>query len=230
MLGNSKPIPFNPYGTRRARGRFPPWLALLLIGIAIGVAGVTFVQNRYLPPRLTAAESIQLRNDYAEADAERTRLKTEQAESAKRLQTALADRKTAVDQLAANIASNEGLHDDMAAVIAALPPDPRGGTVQVRAGRFAAEGGGLSYNLILTRDRSGDRAMPAVLQFTVAGTTAKGVESNLALKPVSLTIGAQEVARGNLVLPDGFKPRQTTVSVLDRAGGKSLGMRVLLLN
>jgi hypothetical protein len=37
------------------------------------------------------------------------------------------------------------------------------------------------------------------------------------------------VVRGSLALPDGFRPRQTTVQVLDRPGGKLLGMRVILV-
>lgn len=229
MFGHSKPIPFNPYGSRRARRRFPPWLALLVLGIAAGVGGVVFVQDRYLPPRLSAAESIRLRQAFTEADTERERLRAELADTSKRLQVATAERHSAQEALAANVAGSQRLREDMAAAIAALPPDPRGGTVQVRAGRFAAEGGGLSYDLILTRERGGERALPAVLQLTVAGTTARGVESAVALKPVSLTIGAQEVTHGNAPLPDGFRPRQTTVAVLDRAGGRSLGMRVLLL-
>jgi hypothetical protein len=229
MLGNSRPIPFNPYGSRRPRRRLPPWLALLVIGIALGVGAVLVVQDRYLPPRLSAAESVKLRAAYTEADGERTRLQAELAANNKDLQLAVSERKAAVDELATETAGTQQLRDDISAVIAALPPDPRGGAVQVRAARFASEGGALRYDLILTRDRAGEREMPAVLQLTVAGTTARGVESAIALKPVALNLGSQEVARGSLDLPDGFKPRQTTVSVLDRAGGKALGMRVLLL-
>jgi len=49
----------------------------------------------------------------------------------------------------------------------------------------------------------------------------------VALTPIALTLGSHGVLRGSLQLPEGFKPRQTTVQVLDRAAGKSLGMRVL---
>ena len=41
--------------------------------------------------------------------------------------------------------------------------------------------------------------------------------------------GAQQVLRGKVALPEGLKPRQVTVQVLDRAGGRPLGMRVLLV-
>jgi hypothetical protein len=36
--------------------------------------------------------------------------------------------------------------------------------------------------------------------------------------------------RGSLPLPDAFVPRQTTIQVLDRVGGKVLGMRVMLVS
>ena len=69
MLGHSKPIPFDPYGSRRrSRKRFPGWLLLLLSGIAIGAGGVVYVQERHLPPRLSAAESTRLQDAYAKAD------------------------------------------------------------------------------------------------------------------------------------------------------------------
>jgi hypothetical protein len=35
--------------------------------------------------------------------------------------------------------------------------------------------------------------------------------------------------RGSQALPDGFKPRETTIQVLDRVAGKPLGMRVMLV-
>jgi hypothetical protein len=50
------------------------------------------------------------------------------------------------------------------------------------------------------------------------------------LKPVDLSIGAHEVVRGSQPLPDGFRPRQVTIQVLERAGGRALGMRVMLVS
>ena len=40
-------------------------------------------------------------------------------------------------------------------------------------------------------------------------------------------VGAHQSLRGSVTLPESFTPRQTTINVLDRVGGKSLGMRVL---
>jgi hypothetical protein len=46
-------------------------------------------------------------------------------------------------------------------------------------------------------------------------------------KPVPLAVGAYEIARGTLALPEGFRASQATISVLDRPDGRQLGMRVL---
>jgi hypothetical protein len=82
---------------------------------------------------------------------------------------------------------------------------------------------------VLTRERGGGKPLAGVMQLVVAGESAAGTESSVNLKPVALTIGSHEVVRGSLPLPAGFKPRQTTVQVLDRVANRPLGMRVLLV-
>ena len=119
--------------------------------------------------------------------------------------------------------------DDMAAVIAALPPDPRGGSVEVRAGHFAVQAGALEYDLVLTRARANGKPIAGVLQLTVAGASARGPDTTVTAKPVAVSIGSQEIVRGSVPLPEGFRPRETTVQVLDRPAGKALGMRVMLV-
>ncbi len=229
MFGQFKPVAFEPYGRRRSRWRLPRWLVLLLGGMALGVGGVVFVQARYLPPRLSATEGAQLRSAFEQADAERLRLQRELADTTLRLETALADKKRQDDELAAPRAAAQRLRDDMATVIAALPPDPRGGAVEVRGGRFSAQGGALAYDVVLTRVRGAATPLAGVMQLSVAGASARGTETSLTLKPVEVSIGSHQVVRGSLPLPLGFKPRQATVQVLDRAGGKPLGMRVMLV-
>jgi hypothetical protein len=229
MFGQSKPVVLESYGSRRKRGRPPRWLVLLVIGVVLGAVGVVVVQERYLPPRLSAAESTQLRNDYEAADAERTRLKSELSEVTQKLGLALADKKGLADELAASTSTTQALRDDMAALVAALPPDPRGGSVEVRAGRFTTQGGMLVYDVVLTRDRAGSKPMPGVLQLTVSGQSARGPETSVALKPVTLALGRHEVVRGSQPLPEGFTPRETKVQVLDRVAGTPLGMRVMLV-
>ena len=220
---------FDSLGSRRPRRRVPGWLWLLVGGLLAGAAAVIAVQERYLPPRLSAGESAALRQSYEQADGDRLRLKAELVQSQQRLQAALADKGTLGEELASSRAEAERLRDDLASVVQALPPDPRGGSVEVRAGQFSARGGALDYQVVLWREGSPRKPLTGVMQLNVAGESAGGTPTTLALKPIALNLGSHEVLRGSLPLPEGFKPRQTTVQVLDRTAGKLLGMRVLLV-
>lgn len=220
---------FDSLGSRRPRRRVPGWLWLLVGGLLAGAAGVIAVQERYLPPRLSSGESAALRQSYEQADGDRLRLKAELMQSQQRLQAALVDKGTLSEELASSRAVAERLREDLASVVQALPPDPRGGSVEVRAGQFNARGGALDYQVVLWREGSPRKPLTGVMQFNVAGDSAGGTPTTLALKPIALNLGSHEVLRGSLPLPEGFKPRQTTVQVLDRTAGKLLGMRVLLV-
>jgi hypothetical protein len=218
---------FDSLGSRRARRRVPGWLGLLAGGVLVGAAGVIGVQERYLPPRLSAAESATLRQSYQQADAERRQLQSELAQAQQRLQAALAETNVLGEQLASSRVAVGRLGEDLAAVVDALPADPRGGSVEVRAGQFSARGGALDYQVVLLREGSPRRPLSGVMQLTVVGESAGGTATTLALTPIALNLDRHGVVRGSLPLPDGFKPRQTTVQVLDRADGKPLGMRVM---
>ena len=227
MFGRSRPVIFEPYGKRRSRRSIPRWLVLLLSGIAIGAGGLVLVQERYLRPRLSADASAQLRASFEQADAERLRLKSELGDTAKRLEAALNDKTRLADELSASRATTEHLRELASAVVASLPPDPRGGAVEVRAARFTAERGALAYDVVLTRERAGGKPLTGVMQFVVTGASARGADSTATLPPVPVSVANYESVRGSVPLPDGFKPRQTTINVLDRVGGKLLGRRVI---
>ncbi len=229
MFGQSKPVVLQSYGSRRKRGRPPRWLVLLLSGMALGALGVVVVQERYLPPRLSASESAQLRSSYEATNAERLHLQQALGEASQKLNTALADKNNLAAELTAARSATERLQGDLSTVVTALPPDPRGSSVEVRAGRFTTKGGMLVYDVVLTRERAGTKPMAGVLQLTVAGLPARGPETTVALKPVTLALGSHEVVRGSQPLPEGFRPRETTVRVLDRVAGTPLGMRVMLV-
>lgn len=220
---------FDSLGSRRPRRRVPGWLWLLAGGLLAGAAGVIAVQERYLPPRLSAGESAALRQSYEQADADRLRLKAELLQAQQRLQAALAEKSTLSAELSSSRATAERLREDLAVAVQALPPDPRGGSVEVRAGQFSARGGALDYQVVLLREGNPRKPLTGVMQLSVAGETASGTPTTLALTPIALNLGSHEVLRGSLPLPEGFKPRQTTVQVLDKAAGKALGMRVLLV-
>ncbi len=227
VFGRSREIVFESHGRRRRRARPPRWLVLLLTGIALGAAAVITVQQRYLPPRLSFDESAHLSNAFNQADAERQRLRDELEKTRQRLEDTVAKSRQLADEVAAGRAASTRLRDDLAVAVESLPPDPRGGQVEVRAAQFVAKGNVLEYDIVLLRDGSSGKPMPGVLQFVVAGESARGAVDSVTLKPVSLLLGRHQVVRGEAALPDGFKPRQTTVQVLDREAGKALGMRVL---
>jgi hypothetical protein len=229
MFGRSKPVVLESYGRRRARWRVPPWLVLLVTGTAIGAAGVVYVQERYLPPRLSADASTRLQAAFMQADSERTRLQAELAQTGKQLESALAEKKSLADELGISRQTAERLRGDVASLVASLPPDPRGGAVQVRAARFSTDAGKLIYDVVLSRERAGSKPLSGVMQLVVAGAPQRGGEASVKLKPVAISVGSVESVRGGVALPDGFDPRQATINVLDRPDGKLLGMRVMLV-
>src|SRR6478609_2786672 len=73
MFGTRKAIVFDPYRGKRRRS-VPTWMLLLVLGILLGIAAVVAVQQKLLPPRLTAADSRALRESFQKADADRERL------------------------------------------------------------------------------------------------------------------------------------------------------------
>lgn len=225
MWGRNKPIVLS-YGRPRSRWSLPPWLVLLIVGAAAGAAGVIYVQEKHLPPRLSAAASTELRNAYEQADAERRQLKADLEATTQKLQATQAEGRKLGEDLAAGRSGTEKLRQDLDFAVDALPPDPRGGSVEVRAGRLQRRGAGLAYEVALTRS-PGAKPMNAVLQIAVSGAGSNGTESRIVGKPLPLSIGAYEIARGTLPLPEGFRASQATITVLDRPDGRQLGMRVL---
>jgi hypothetical protein len=227
MFGASKPVVIS-YSRRRKGWRPPAWLLWWLAGVAIGAGGLWYVQENHLPPRLSAQASSELRSSFDAADAERKTLRTQLDATAQRLDAALAAGKQQAAELAAPRAVADKLRADLAALIDALPPDPRGGAVQVRLANFAMQAGRLAYDVVLTLDTGAKPPPGAVMQLSVLGLTARGAESTITLDPVKLALERQTLVRGSLPLPEGFRARQTTVQVVD-AGGKAMGMRVLLV-
>jgi hypothetical protein len=231
MTGKFKPVAFQTAARRRSRA--PRWLLLLLSGVALGAVGLAVIQEVFLPKRLTLDASARLRTALERADTQRKGLESDLADMKKRLEAALAQGKSAAGESDGARAAAQRLRDDLAAVIAALPPDPRGGSVEVRSGRFAAKEGALNYEVVLTRDsrpaQAGATALPATIQLLATGQDSAGAQATLSLAPLELALGSVEVPRGSVSLPAGFKPRQVSVQVLDRENGKQLGLRAFLV-
>lgn len=207
---------------------------LLLAGTALGSGAVLVVQEEVLPPRLTAQASSQLRSAFDVAEAERVRL----AQTLSAANAQLAQAQDASKVLSQELAASRTLVDrqrgDLAALVEALPPDPRAGAgssaVAVRAVRLVSSNAGqLAYDVVLTREKATERPMAAVMQLVVTGESARRGETSVTLPPVAVALGLHAVLRGTLALPEGFRPRQASVRILSGQAGALLGMRVGLV-
>ena len=204
----------------------PRWLMLMLLGIGLGVGGVLYVQERHLPPRLSADASAELRGSFERADAERRRLQAELIATSDRLRGTLEESKRLSLEAGARAETVKRLQQDIASLVASLPPDPRRAPVAVRAASFEVQGNTLAYSVVLSRERAGTNPFGGVMQLVVAGASGRATDT-VALPPVPVSVGLYDTLRGTLPLPQGFKPRQTTIQILDKVGGKLMGLRVI---
>jgi hypothetical protein len=229
MFDRNKPVRFDPYRGRRPRRGLPRWLWLLMVGVVAGAAGAVWVQERVLPPRLSSGESAALRSAFEGAESERARLAAELAAAEGRI-TALTQQQNVLTQDLASARTVASRREaDAATLLAALPPDPRQGAVAVRAARFVGTAGSMSYEVVLSREASKATPLAGWMQLVVTGEPSAAGARTVSPEPIALSMGRHEIARGSVVLPAGFRPRQTTVQVLDASRRKLLGMRVLMV-
>jgi hypothetical protein len=227
LLSPSKPVAFYSSARRRHRFRPPRWLVLLLAGAGLGIGCVIFVQERYLPPRISVAAGEQLRNAIASSEDARLKQAADLAETSNRLAASLHGSRQLADELADSRASAGRLQEDLKAIVSALPPDPRGGVVEIRAGRFVATGSSLNYTVVLSHGRPTEAALPVSVQYVVSGDAARGTATVFTPTAQAASVGSSSIQRGTIALPEGLRPRQVAIRVLDRNGNKALGMRVL---
>ena len=229
MFQRSRADGFTLYGPKRSRGALPRWLLLLLVGVAAGAGGLWWVQVRYLPPRLTSEDSVRLLETAGLAQRERYRLAAELAQTRLALQAAQAGQTSLQQALDSERAAALRLRGDLEALVSALPPDPRQGQVEVRAARFAVDGGKLDYKLVLTRKRSAGKPLAGEVRLVLTGSSAPRGETSVALKPIAMSLEGHKVLRGRLQLPEGFRPDRSTVRVVDAKAGTLLGTRVMVV-
>jgi hypothetical protein len=65
------------------------------------------------------------------------------------------------------------------------------------------------------------------MQYVVLGDATRGTDTVLTSAAQAASVGAASIQHGTIALPEGLKARQVAIHILDRPGGKSLGMRVL---
>jgi hypothetical protein len=228
MFKRSRPVAFKPVPYQRARApfRIPGWFLTLLVGMALGVGGVLYVQATYLPRTLSVEESQRLIGELAEANQQRERLAAELVITGDQLQSARAERDKLGIELAATGERLAGAQNQILGFFQALPPDPRGGAIGVRSARFELDNTRLTYNALFTDDRSRQQAFAGVMQLSVVGRRASGGEEAIVFDPVPLAVDPYQHLQGEVTLPGGFAPSQATLRVLERAGGPQVSMRV----
>ncbi len=231
MFGSSKSRGFKPtpYRGRRNPQRVPKWLLLLVLGMALGAAGLWYVQTNHMPARLSAGESEQLRADLATAQSERDKFFAESKQASDKLAVAQGREKKAQDDLLVVTKTNERLQKDLSLFVSALPPDPRGGAVGIRTASFSNVAQQLNYSMIFTRPGKSTESFKGVVELVLIGTRGTSSQATITLKPLPLEMDAYQQLAGQAPLPAGLNPREVTVRVLRSAGGELVSMRVFRL-
>lgn len=217
IFGRSQKPVFKPslYQPGKRSRRLPRWLVLLMIGIGLGAGGVLFLQANYGPQRLTVEQSEQLHTELSAANLDRQRLQGELDS----VQTQLDQNKSAQTQDADDLVRArqriEAQDQELALFLDAMPPDPRGGDIGVRAARFMRKDGQLDYRVLVMRDN--DKAAPfqGVIELVVEGNYANGRRDRYTPDPLPITLKNYDHAVGVLTPPEGFTPRTVTIRVLD---------------
>jgi len=227
---NKRPI-FKPsvYETsaRRTR-RVPRWLVLLLFGIAIGAGGLWLLQSSYGPPRLSVLESQQLSDELSRVMQERLRLQNELDMVARDLELERNNRKALTEQLAQAQTALEPLRADIALFAAAMPADPRGGTIGVHAANFTRRGNQLAYHVLIMQAEAATQPFAGQLVMVVEGRYATGRTDMVTLDAQAVSLDRYQHFKGVAALPAGFVATRVTVRVLDPAE-RQRAMRILIV-
>lgn len=217
IFGRSQKTVFKPslYQPGKRSRRMPRWLVLLLIGIGLGAGGVLFLQANYGPQRLTVEQSEQLHSELSAANLDRQRLQGELDSTQTQLDKTNQTQAQSNEELAQARARLAAHDQEVALFLDAMPPDPRGGDIGVRAARFQRQDGKLDYRVLVMREN--DKAPPfeGTIDLAIEGTYANGRRDRYTPDPLPLTLSNYQHAVGELTPPEGFTPRTVVIRVLD---------------
>jgi cell division protein FtsL len=218
MFGRSTRPVFKPsvYQPGKRSRRMPRWLVLLLVGIVIGAGGVLFLQANYGPQRLTIEQSEQLHSELSAANLDRQRLQGQLDEVTQERDVARSTHAKLTSDLGQAQQRITSLNNDLQLFEAAIPPDPRGGTIGVRSAILTRQQNQLAYQVLIMRDNEkGGATFRGTLQFAIEGNYRNGRVDTINSDAVPMQLDAYQNFSGNMTLPDNFNPRVVTVRVLD---------------
>jgi len=234
LFSRNKPAVFRPahfrpsHGLRRRRG-VPRWLLVLLAGVALGAGGVLFVAASYGPARLSVAESEQMYRSLNAATLENQRLQEQlgQAEQLRQqAQTQTAANQLELEAMRTKLAAQQA---DILALVARLPPDPRGTSPGIPAATFRNLDNRLDYQVLIVQNEQAASNFTGKMTLIVEGSYPGGRTATLDLPAVDVSIGRYGFVNGQAPLPATFTARQATIRLTQGAQSRSAATRTLLV-
>lgn len=218
MFGSSKRTTFKPtaYGSSRRKRRIPRWLLLILTGVVLGSGGLLFLQKSYSPQRLTVEQSEQLHYDLTSANNDKQRLQAELSQQGRELTLARERLESQTKELESSRKELQAIKDHIALFIDAMPPDPRGSSPGVNAASFTSQNDALNYAVLIMQDKDkADKTFNGTLEMSLNGRYPNGRSGTIELDPINVKLNRYMHLEGTFPIPDGLKPRQVTVKILD---------------
>ncbi|WP_170948550.1 DUF6776 family protein [Bordetella genomosp. 5] len=227
MFGRSQRSVFKPsvYQPGKRQRRMPRWLVLLLVGIGLGAGGVLFLQTNYGPQRLTVEQSEQLHTELSASNVERQRLQAQLDEAITQRDNNKSTHETLTTDLGKAKSRIEELNQELVLFQDAMPPDPRGGDIGVRAASFRKQPGGLAYQILVMRENVTDNTFKGKVELDIDGTYSNGRRDRVKSDPMPLNLSRYDHAQGVMPLPDNYNARTVTIRVLD-AQDKQVAIRI----
>lgn len=218
-----------PGAATRTIGRWL-MLAMLILGIAVGVAGGRYwLKDQASQQYATASRDlhIMLQENRAELEQAHVELAALQGQ----LMVEAGTRKGLEASLQVAQAELGQAHDQLAFFNQLLPPGPAG-SISIRALDIQQSGPTLQYKVLLMRNGADDKPFKGLMQFVAKGQQ-QGKPVKITLQEATLPSGAA-TASGNapvnslelnfdqfqrsgglLSLPEGFTPQTITLNVLE---------------
>jgi len=226
VFSRNKPVVFRSSSGFQRRRSVPRWLVQLLVGIVLGAGGMLFVQTSYGPARLTLAESEQLRRelDTTTRDNQRQQEQLEQIQhTQQQAETRAATARTELNDARETIAAQQA---DILALVARLPPDPRGTSPGISAATFRNLDGKLDYQILIVQN-AGAPTFIGKMTLIVEGIYPNERVVTLDLAPVDVTLDRYGFVTGQASLPATFTARQATIRLTENGQTRTSATRTL---